>query len=612
MFTIAASYQAYYVFAVILLAAVLMATNRVRYDLIALLVVLALSLTHILTINQALSGFGNTVVILIAGLLIIGEMLDRTGAARFVGDYIAKYGKHSFSRLTILTMIATALLSAVMSSTAVVAIFIPIVLRIAKQTSWSPSQLLLPMSYAALVSGMLTLIATPPNLVISAQLTEAGYNPLGFFSFSVIGVFVLALTCLLMVLAGPVLLPKLSNPSPPSYARNWTALWNDFRVSQELVDLRVSAQSPFCGRSIASTLLYQDYRVRILAVTRVINGQPTHFANPSADFILRPSDGLYVAGKQASIDTIRSLFFLDDYQPSQISLQFRHWELGAVSVLLHPNSTLIGRTLKSASFRERYGLTVFGLRRNQQAIEDFEQTPLASADSLLISGAWSKIKKLQQQNSDFVVLETPTDADDVVPAYQRLPTALAITGFMIGMALLNVIPLVSVVLIAVIAAVLTRCISANQAYQSIHWQSIVLLAGMLPLADALVQTGGTQMIVDGMLSLTQSASAEVMLCLLFAITVIMTNVLSNTASAVLMAPIAIEAANALEVSPSPFAVAVLLAASSAFLTPVASPVVTLVVEPGQYKLSDFLKMGLPLVIAVFATAYFFVPLLFPW
>ncbi|GGF78305.1 SLC13 family permease [Alteromonas lipolytica] len=612
MFSIPHAWHAQYVFVVIGLAALLMASNRVRYDMIAILVVLALMLGDVLSVKESLAGFGNSVVVLIAALLVVGEMLERTGVARFVGDWIGQHSHSSINKLLIMLMIASALLSAVMSSTAVVAIFIPIVMRIAKQTGNSASQLLLPMSYAALVSGMLTLIATPPNLVISGELGAQGYAPLGFFTFTAPGLIVLGGLMIYMLYIGRKWLPNNGKSEVQSAQRSIKALWDDYRVNRELVYLRIDEESPLHSKTIAQSGLYDSYGIRILDLSQRVRGWRELKAGVSPDIVLHAGDVLHVAIPPEHHKRVEMEVGLMPFHPSQLETKYRSWEFGAESVLIHPESKLIGKSVREAKFRDHYGLDVFGVRRNRQSLENYQNQSLQASDCLLVTGPWAKILQLQRQNHDFVVLETPAEAADVVPAFRRMPVALAITAFMVLSSVFNWMPLVAAVLLSVIAAVVTRCLTAAEAYRSIHWQSLVLLAGMLPLADALQKTGGTDLIVNSLVGPAAEASPQTLLVLLFAITALLTNILSNTASAVLMAPIAISVAEQLGVSPYPLAMTVLFAASAAFMTPIASPIITLIVEPGKYRFMDFIKLGTPMLIWVFVCCYFLIPVFFPW
>ena len=612
MFSIPEQWHANFVFALIAAAALLMASNRVRYDMIAICVVLALILTNVLPVNAALAGFGNSVVILIAGLLVVGEMLDRTGVARFVGNWISQNSSSSTTKMLIMLMLASAILSAVMSSTAVVAIFIPIVLRIAKYSNSSPSKLLLPMSYAALVSGMLTLIATPPNLVVSAGLKSQGFEPLSFFSFTLPGLIVLAGLVLYMVSYGRKWLPESAPSGEEAKSRSVQALWDEYRVEKELTYLRVAIGSPLHGKTIGESELYKQYGIRILDLSQRVRGWRELKAGVSPDIVLHIDDILHVAIPPACIEQVKEELNLVAFHPSQLEEQYRAWEFGAVSVLIHPESKLVGRSITEAHLRDHYGVDVFGIRRNHQVLDDYANQKLQPSDCLLVTGAWARIAQLQKQKHDFVVLEMPLEASDIVPAYQRMPIALLITAFMVLSSVFNWMPLVAAVLISAIAAVVTRCLTAADAYRAIHWQSLVLLAGMLPLADALQRTGGTDIIVDQLVSISSGASPQVLLVWLFFITALLTNILSNTASAVLMTPIAISIATQLGVSPYPMAMTVLFAASAAFMTPIASPIIPLIVEPGKYRFTDFIKLGTPMLVWVFACCYFLIPFFFPW
>ncbi len=324
----------------------------------------------------------------------------------------------------------------------------------------------------------------------------------------------------------------------------------------------------------------------MLDLSQRVRGWRELKAGVSPDIVLHSDDVLHVAIPASQLDEAKQANQLFVFHPSQLETQYRSWEFGAVSVLIHPDSKLIGKSIREAQFRERYGLDVFGVRRNRQSIEHFQDLLLQPSDSLLVTGPWARITHLQQQNHDFVVLETPAEASDVVPAFQKMPAALIITTLMVLSSVFNWLPLVASVLLAAIAAIVTRCLNAADAYRAIHWQSLVLLAGMLPLADALQQTGGTGVIVDGLLSIAENASAQTVLVMVFFLTALMTNILSNTASAVLMAPIAISLAQQLGVSPYPLAITVLFAASAAFMTPIASPIVTLIVEPGKARFAN--------------------------
>ncbi len=604
--------EAVFVFGLILAAAAAMASNRIRFDIVALLVVIALMLSGVLSVNQALSGFGSSVLILVAGLLVVGEMLARTGVARAVGDWILKQGGSNETRLLILIMVGAALLGAIMSSTAIVAIFIPIVLRIAAETSLNGSRLLLPMSYAALISGMLTLIATTPNIVVHEELKNAGFEGLGFFSFTLIGMGVLAVAIGYVLLIGRRLLSKeQAVEHPTSLARSIFELWAAYRTTEEYRRLRIEPDSPIANVTISESDLSRG-DVRVIGIDRLGAGGEDITTAPSPATDLRTGDELLVLGSLENIERVSREAKLTVMPETMKTRQRWLWELGAAAVLIHPDSSLIGKSLRESTFRDSYDLNVVGLRRGGEALPDFRDTPFQAADSLMVTGAWKRIRQLQALTHDFVLTEFPREIGDIVPSPRKMPIALGILVVMVLVTIFDLIPLVAAVLLAALAAVFTRCLTMEDAYESIHWPSLVLIAGMLPLADALDVTGGTAVLVDLLMTTVGEAGPYVVMSVLFVLTAVLGLVLSNTASAVLVAPIAIYAAASLGASPYPFAVAVLIAASCAYSTPVSTPVVTLVVEPGGYSFADFLKVGVPLLLLSYLVTLVLTPLVFPF
>ncbi|MGI9247601.1 MAG: SLC13 family permease [Woeseiaceae bacterium] len=602
-----------FVFCLVGAAAILMASNRVRFDVIALSVVLALILSEVLTVPAALSGFGSSIVVVIAGLLVVGDMLDRTGVARAVGDWILSRSGKSEVQVLALVMVSAGILGSVMSSTAVVAIFIPIVLRIAAETGIAASRILIPMSYAALISGMMTLIASSPNVVVSGELVSDGFDGLGFFSFTVIGLTVLVVAIAYMLLLGRHLLGSQSDDrSGGLHNRTIMELWLQYRVDDLVAVVEVPSTSPLAGLEYGEAAIDEDFGVRVLYRVRRDHLGPEKITMASAGMELEPRDRLLIAGQQEPIDRFiqdKKLIRLPSYEKM---IQRWMWEMGAAEVLVHPDSTIVGSTAVESDFVNRYGLIAIGLRRRGSTIPDFEDTKLEPGDGMLLIGPWSRIESLQAEHHDFVVTEMPPERRDVVEAYHKAPVALAIVGAMVLLSVFEVVPLVVSVLGAAMAAVLTGCLSAEQAYRAIRWSSLVLIAGMLPLADALQLTGGSEIVVDLLLDAFGNAGPNVMFVALFALTAILGMVLSNVASAVLVVPIAITAANTLQVSPYPFAVAVLIAASAAYSTPVSTPVVALVVEPGKYRFADFLKVGVPLLILTGLVTVLVTPLVFPY
>jgi di/tricarboxylate transporter len=600
------------VFGILGVAGILFASGRVRLDITALLVVLALMLSGVLTPREALRGFGDPVVPLVAGLLVVGEMLSRTGVSYAIGRWLMRVGGTSETRLLILLMLAAGLLGSVMSSTAVVAVFIPVVLTISAKTDLNASRLLMPLSFAALVSGMMTLIATTPNLVVSAELADKGHEPFGFFSFTPIGLAVLSVTVAYMWLVGRHLLPGGGVAPAKSDARTLEDLWAGFGLESHRHRLRVTRPSPLAGLTLAQTEIGTRFDARVIGIERrARRGGRNFFPSPSTDAEVHEGDVLCVVAEPADAAALADQ---NDLEPLAIGNDDRElWkaELGLAVVILPPESRLMGRTLRESEFRSSHALHVMGLRRGNAIVPGFADEPLHPGDSLLVLGSWHSIARLQSEGRDFLVLTLPEELDEVAPARQRAPIALMILAGMVLLAAFDVVPVVTAVLLAALAAVLSGCLSMEDGYSAISWSSLVLIAGMLPVADALEMTGGVDLIVEALGDGLGDAGPYLLMSVFFVLTAGLGMVLSNTATAVLVAPIAMRAATLLDVSPYPLAMTVAIAASAAFVTPVSSPVVTLVVAPGSYGFLDFVKVGLPLLVLTWATTLLVTPIFFP-
>lgn len=600
------------VFLILLGAAILFASNRVRPDVVALLTVLALMLTGVLTPREALAGFGDPVIIVIAGLLVVGEALTRTGVAQAISRWIMRFAGSNETRILILLMAAAGLLGAVMSSTAVVAIFIPVALAIGRKSGVAPSRLLIPLSYASLISGMLTLIATTPNLVASSELDKAGFEPFKFFDFTPIGLTVLVLGIAYIALFGRRFLPGQERTPVETVRQGMRELLAEFDIPGQADRLRISPLSPLVGRTLVDSEIGTRYDAWVVLLEREERLGRVTKASPSGDLTLRAGDVLVVGGTQESIDKL-----VNETELERLPLEDRHrrrWlrDVGLAIVLVHPESRMLGKSLKKGRFRSRYSLNVLAIRRKGKLLDSFLGKSLQVGDELLLLGSWDLIGRLQRFGHDFVLLALPAELQEMAPARRLAPVALLILIGMVLLTALEIVPIVVAVMLAALAVVATRTLTMEDAYRSIHLSSLVLVAGMLPVADALQKTGGVDLVVGGLVSGLGDSGPYLMLSALFWMTAGLGVFLSNTATAVLMAPIAIGAAQAVEVSPYAFVMTIAIAASAVFMSPFSTPVVTLVVAPGGYRFSDFLKVGTPLVIVTWLVALLLIPLLFPF
>lgn len=586
--------------------------GRPRMDVVALLVIIGLPLAGILSLEQSVAGFSNPAVLLIASLFVIGHGLVRTGIAYQLGDLIVKHAATSEVRLLVFLMVSVALLSSIMSSTGVVAIFIPIVLTIAKRLKISPATLLMPLSFAALIGGTLTLVATPPNLVVSAELVRNGLQGFGFFSFTPIGLLLLALGIIYMLLVRRWLGGN-KQANQDTTRNSLSELADAYGLTDRERRLLVLPHSPIANRPLDELALRQQYGINVIAIERprkfrrVLELATRHSQIRAGDTLLvdLASPAIALAGAYQELGL--------EQRPLPISYYRIHApQMGLAEVALPPESTLPGKTIQELGFRSRYRLNVVGLRRQGKALPGLlVDEPLKAADTLLVAGSWENINKLYGQSRDFMLFNLPAEIDEVAPARDRAPFALLSLGVMVALMVSGLVPNLMAVLIGCLLMGLFGCISMDSAYKAIHWPSLLLIIGMLPFALALEETGGIDLAVGLLLDSFGETGPRALLAALFIATALIGLFISNTATAVLMAPVAVATAQAVGASPYPFAMVVALAASAAFMTPVSSPVNTLVLDPGGYRFTDFLRIGVPFTLLILLVSIVLVPLLFP-
>nr|WP_294556034.1 SLC13 family permease [uncultured Rhodopila sp.] len=594
-------------------AVVMFVAGRPRMDAVALIMIVALPFTGVISMREALAGFSDPNVVLIAAMFVIGEGLVRTGVARRLGDWLGSQAGSSESRLLVLLMLAVGGLGALMSSTAVVAIFIPVVLRIARTTGTAPGRLMMPLSIAALISGMLTLVATAPNLVVNAELSREGLPGFGFFSFTPFGLPVLILGIAYMLAARRLL--NATAPSPASAGRrpslrDWIG---QYRLSERAYRVRVTRDSPLIGRRLRDLSL-RSSGVNLLAIERG-RGFATDLIRPAGGTELQAGDVLLVdvpapdvrmeaIGTRFGVEPLAlgdGAYFTDGSQ-----------DIGMVEVILPPESGLVGQTVLTARVRAEFGMTVIGLRRGRAVHgEGLLTEKLKAGDALLLFGFWQDIKRLKDDPADFVVLNLPAELDDVAPVANKAPHALAALALAVGLMISGLIPNVQAALIGCLLMGLAGCVDFRAAYRSVSWKTLLLIVGMLPFSVALQRTGGVDLAASAMLDVVGGATPRLVLAALFAVTAVLGMFVSNTATAVLMAPVALAIAKDLGASPYPFAMTVALAASAAFMTPISSPVNTLVVGPGNYAFGDFVRVGVPFTLLVLVVTVVLVPWLLP-
>lgn len=621
--------------------------DRIRLDIVALLSLVTLLLTGILTPPEALAGFSDPLVLTIAGLFVVGGGLFRTGVAAAMGRWLSRVAGTNYAALVVIMMLVVSVLSAFMSSTGATAVLVPVVVSIAWNAKISPSKLLIPLSFGALFGGMLTLLGTPPNLAVSNQLTEHDLAPFGFFAFTPFGLVALLVGIVFIVLTGRYLLPDRQGvrdaDALPEDAPTLEEMAKTYHLPEQLHTLRIRRPSPLAGHTLHQSNLGAKYHVNVLEVRSPVVGrfagatrpQRTAQAQPGAEehlsaapngkggVVLAPSrpvdrntilnidDLIHVQGDLDDVMQMaqeQNLGLCQEDEPHRLISK----ELGLAEIMPTPDSQIIGHTLQDLHFRTVYGVTALGIRRMGKPLnQDPAKVKLRFGDSLLVQGCWECIEKLQKERRNVVVVGLPKEMAEAGQATQLAPLAVAI---MVGMLLLitfDILPTVTAVLVAAVAMVVTGCLRAELLYRTISWESIVLIAAMLPMATALQKTGGVELIANLLTQNLGGYGPLAVLAGLFLVTAVSTQFLSNTATAVLLAPIAYQAAVTLGVAPHAFLMAVAMGASSAFLTPIATPVNTIVLAAGGYRFFDFFKIGLPLLLLMMGLAVVLLPLLFP-
>lgn len=607
-------------FSILTISIVLFISNRVRADLVAVLALLAFVIAGVLEPAEALAGFSNSVVIMIAGLFVVGAGIVRTGLAQSAGNLLLKWSGQSETKLFVLLLVITGSVGAFMSNTGTVALMLPIVISIAISMNSSPAKYLIPLSYISSLSGLLTLIATPANLIVSQVLVDHGYKKLGFFEITPIGIIAIIVGILYFVIARHVVLPNAKNKNTlkDGHKLSPKQLAIDYELGGHLHRLKVPEDSPAIGRQLAELKLPAKYHLAILKIDRKsvegMNLLPITYqemAGPTS--IIHAKDILYIQGSFASMKEFAKDYLLVMEEGKSEADELVSKQLGIAEVLLTPHSSLINETIGSIGFREKYNLNILGInRKGDYVLSEMANVRLRFGDALLVQGAWEEIELLSKAMQDVVVVGQPKEHASMAAASGKAPVAGAIMLFMIILMITEVFPAVISVIIGAVLMIITGCLrNMDDAYGKINWESIVLIAAMLPMATALEKTGGMVILSKGIIDLLGGFGATGVLVGIYFITMVFGQFISNTATAVLFAPIAMSAAISMEANPYTFLIAIAVSSSMAFATPVASPTNSLVMTAGGYKFFDFVKAGIPLQLVMFIVMMLVIPIFFP-
>ncbi len=613
--------------AILAIALVLFITEAIRLDLVALGVTTALMLTGILNVEEGLAGFSNKAVISIAALFVVGGAVFQTGLAGMIAARILKAAGGNPARLIVILMVSIALMSAFISSTGVVALMLPAVVSLSRSMKINPSKLLIPMAYSALLGGSLTLIGTPPNLLVSEVLRNDGLPPFELFSFAPIGLVLLAIGVVYMLLIGRHLLPDPKIDSGTQSVITPHELFRLYELPGNLFRVRVQDDSPLIGQTIGASNLRSDFRLTVVSInrtsgsTRAIlsilnrNGNGGSYHVPPPETLLAANDLILIQGDGEDVSRATGALKLALIAAMPVvENDIITNEVGIAEVLLRPRSSLIGKTIADVRFASNYHLTVLDVKRpGADSTIGVKETPLKFGDVLLVQGEWKDIFALKQLRYDFIVMgEYEALQLGAFTRPEKAPLTLLVLGGMILLVALNVLDLAPASLLASLIVIVTGCISVDDAYETIDLKTLFLMAGMIPMSTALAKVGLVDVVAVQFVGGLGLGGPTLVQAGLFMLTVMLTQVLSNTATAVLIAPLALASAHQLGIQPQALLMTVAVASSMAFATPIASPVNTLIISTGNYRFRDFLKVGIPLIIAALFAALLIVPILLPF
>ena len=601
--------------------------GRVRADIVALTALAALLVFGILTPSEVLAGFSSPIVVMMIGLFVVGGAIMQTGLAKLTGNKLMALSRGNETITFLLVMLVTSFIGAFVSNTGTVALMMPIIVSLAAASGMQSSRFLMPLAFAGSLGGMLTLIGTPPNLVIDEVLTEAGYQPLAFFSFFPVGLIVIAIGIIVLMPLSKIFLSKKQNGKKKDKAKSLDDLVDEYQLLDNLHRYIVPSKRygaadenggvmDIVGKTLKDLSIQKKYGVSIIEIRNekksklgLVKDVNQNMAKSSSTISVH--DILYILGDEEKIEK-----FAHDYglrKMKDVKIDF--YDLGLTEIVVMPTSNFAGLRIGEANLRKRFGINVLGVKRGEEYITDnLIAAKLHVGDMLLVQGEWTNLAHLTSDTSNWVVLDQPEKTADKVLLDYKAPVAAAIMLLMVAMMVFDFIPVapVTAVIIAGLLTVFAGCFrNVEAAYKTINWESIVLIAAMMPMSTALEKTGASALVSQTLVDSLGAMGPTALLAGIYFTTSLMTMFISNTATAVLMAPIALVAAQQVGVSPYSFLFAVTLGASMCFASPFSTPPNALVMKAGGYSFMDYVKVGLPLQIIIGVVMTFVLPLLFP-
>ena len=590
--------------------------GRLRADIVALCALTTLILCGILTPAEALAGFSNSVVIMMVGLFVVGGGIFQTGLAKAASRRIVRMAGGSDTAMFLLVVTVTAMIGAFVSNTGTVALMMPIVVSMTAEAKKDASRLLMPLAFASSMGGMLTLIGTPPNLVIDGTLREHGYDGLSFFSFTPVGAICLAVGIIVMMPLSRLFLKK-GHKEDNTRSKSLDELVKEYELANGVTAFHVGRHSSIAGKSVAQLDLRARHGITILEIRNETSRHRGLIRNvtqslPTQDSVIEAGDIIYLQGEKDNIAT----FATEARLRKMDKHGFDFYDIGIAEIVVMPDSRLVGLKLRQSRFREQYSINVLGIKRSHSYITaDLPEERLKAGDILLVQGRWENLDKIDHEEEDWLVMGKPKEMAEKVTLGYKAPLAALIMAAMVAAMVFDFIPIapVTAVMAAGLLMVITGCLrSVEAAYKTINWESIVLIAAMMPMATALEKTGTSALVSHSLVNMLGELGPTALLCGIYFTTSLLTMFISNTATAVLMAPIAMSAATEVGVNPLPMLFAVTLGASMCFASPFSTPPNALVMHAGNYRFSDYVKVGLPLQLIMGIVMTIVLPLLFPF
>jgi di/tricarboxylate transporter len=592
-------------FAIVAGIVVMFVWDRVPVVLVALGTALALYFTGVLNLTESLGGLGDPSVIFIASLFVVSAGLDATGVTAWAGQWLISRAGTSRTRLLVLMMGLVGILTALISLNGAVASLLPVVVVMAVRLNRAPSQLLMPLVFAGHSGSLLALTGTPVNVLVSEAAVNAGLRPFGYFEFAIVGLPLLLGTIAIVVLFGERLLPdRRGRTIPPDLSKHARTLVEQYRLDSGVFQLRVRSDSPLVGKPAADTDFVNRAGLSLVATQSGDGGgRLNRLTFAEGDVLIVRGDAEAVG----ALATEQHLAFREEQSSADVTETLFNRSSGLAEIVIPPRSRMIGESVFPGMITPSGDLVILAVQRRNED-QGADETVLAAGDTLLLQGTWEALDQ-HLDTPDVLVVDSPELVRrQAVPMGAGAKTAIVILVAMVLALATGAVPSVIAGLVAACAMLLFGVLTVEQCYRSINWTTVILIGAMIPLSTAMSKSGAANMMADTLVHVVGDAGPYALLAGLFVLTAILGQLISNTATALIIIPIAVAAATEIGVSPSPVLMSVAVASAASFLTPVATPVNLMVMGPGGYQFGDYWKLGLPMLVLFFVVATFVVPI----